>query len=350
MDSTHSPPFEIGNSAIQCTVIVLNWNGREHLSACLTSLRRQTFRDFKTLLVDNGSADGSVDWARSAFPEVALLPLDQNLGFAAGNNRAIQSCDTPWTALLNNDTEADPGWLHALMNAAASHPLADFFASQVRLFDSRDLLDSAGDGMPIAGASFKIGHLQPAELHSQSKYVFGASAAAAMYRTSLLRELDGFDEDFFCIYEDADLSFRAQLAGHRCLYVPQAIVYHKSNATLRRSPGKVVFYGQRNSEWLIWKSMPSRLLRKYRPLRIIYLAVSFAYFALRGYAATFVQAKRAAWKERKRLLEKRERLLSQQKVTDEYVDSLLERRWLRTRIAGKLNGLTQRRRDAKTQS
>ncbi len=349
MDSTHVRQSAI-RSQIRCTVVVLNWNGLEHLPVCLSSLRRQTFRDFKTLLVDNGSTDGSVEWARREFPEVTLLPLNENLGFAAGNNRAIERCETPWTALLNNDTEADPGWLQALMNAAASHPDVDFFASQVRLFDRRDLLDSAGDGMPIAGASFKIGHLQHAELHGKPKYVFGASAAAAMYRTSLLRELEGFDEDFFCIYEDADLSFRAQLAAHQCLYVPDAVVYHKSNATLGGDPGKVVFYGQRNSQWLIWKNMPPRLLRKYLPLRILYLIVSFAYFALGGYAATFLQAKRAAWKERRRILERRERVLRQKKVSDEYLDSLLERRWLRTRLAGKLNGLTQRRKGATAQS
>jgi GT2 family glycosyltransferase len=321
---------------VQCTVVVLNWNGLEHLRLCLGSLERQTFSGFRVLLVDNGSTDGSLQWARREFPDVGLLDLERNLGFAAANNRAIAVCDTPWIALLNNDTEADPGWLEALMDAAASHPDASFFASQVRLFDRRDLLDSAGDGMPVAGAAFKIGHLQSAAAYRESRYVFGASAAAALYRTALLRELGGFDEDFFYIYEDADLSFRAQLAGHRCLYVPEAVVYHKVNTSLLRSPAEAVFCGQRNADWLVWKNMPSTLLWKYFPLRVLYFLLSLAYFLIRvRRIGTFLRAKRAAWSGRRKIMNKRAEIQRQRKVSDRYVGSILEHRWLRTRLAGK---------------
>ncbi|MBI4456103.1 MAG: glycosyltransferase family 2 protein [Acidobacteria bacterium] len=320
---------------MQCTVVVLNWNGLEHLPTCLHSLRRQTFGDFKTLLVDNGSTDGSREWVRSEFPEISVLSLEENLGFAAANNRAIEACDTPWVALLNNDTETDPRWLQALMEAAGSHPGAAFFASQIRLFGERHLLDSAGDGLPIAGAAFKIGHLQPAQLYCQPRYVFGPSGAAALYRTDLLRKLGGFDEDFFCIYEDADLNLRAQLCGYRCFYVPAAVVYHKVNATLERDRKRMVFFGQRNSEWLIWKNFPASLLRKYLPSRILYLWVSAVYFASRAELGTFLCAKWAAWKGRDSIEGKRDQVQRQKVVTDEYLDSLLERRWLGTRLAGK---------------
>jgi len=321
---------------VQCTVVVLNWNGRQHLPTCLQSLRNQIFREFEIVLVDNGSTDGSPDWVRSAFPDIALLRLPQNLGFAAANNRALKSCRTPWVALLNNDTEADPHWLRILMEATDEHREADFFASEIRLFDRRDLLDSAGDGFPVAGAAFKIGHCQPAGRYDQPRFVFGASAAAALYRTSMLRKLGGFDEDFFFIYEDADLNLRAQLSGHRCLYVPGAIVYHKVNATLKRDPEAMVFYGQRNSEWLIWKNLPARLLLKYLPLRVLYFFVSLFYFTFRGRLLSFFKAKRAAWKGRTRMLTKRMEVQRLKCVSDEYIDSLLERRWLRTRFAGKL--------------
>lgn len=320
---------------MQCTVVVLNWNGREHLRNCLDSLRRQTFRDFLVLLADNGSTDGSPEWARREFPEIELLSLGSNLGFAAGNNRAIDRCATPWVALLNNDTEAEAAWLGSLMEAAARNPDASFFASQIRLFDRRDILDSAGDGLPTAGAAFKIGHLQPASRFGRARHVFGACAAAALYRTEMLRRLGGFDEDFFCIYEDADLNLRAQLAGYKCLYVPEAIVYHKVNATLSRRPDEAIFYGQRNAEWLIWKNIPATLLRRHILARIFYLAVSFLYFTVRGHGRTFLRAKWAAWRGREALLKKRRVIQRRQAVTDQYLDSLLERRWLRTRLAGK---------------
>ncbi|HEV8130839.1 MAG TPA: glycosyltransferase family 2 protein [Acidobacteriota bacterium] len=328
-----NPQPEILN---QITVVVLNWNGLAHLPCCLSSLRRQKFQRFKTMLVDNGSTDRSVDFVRREFPEVYPLALDVNLGFAAANNRAIEQCDTPWIALLNNDTEADPSWLEALMEAAAQHTETSFFASQIRLFDQRDRLDSAGDGLPIAGAAFKIGHHQPATCYGEVKPAFGASAAAALYRTSMLRDLGGFDEDFFYIYEDADLNLRAQLAGYRCMYVPKAVVYHKVNTTLRQAPKQAVFYGQRNSEWLLWKNMPSSLLWKYLPLRVLYFFLSFFYFAMKGHAATFLRAKWAAWKGRQKILEKRRNVQRQTKVSVAYLESLLERRWLRTRLAGKI--------------
>ena len=324
------------SGSAQCTVVIVNWNGEEHLQVCLDSLRRQTFRAFEVLLVDNGSTDGSVELVRSRFPEVALLCLDANLGFAAANNRAIARCRTPWVALLNNDTEADPGWLEALMSAAREHPEASFFASQVRLFDRRDQLDSAGDGLPVAGAAFKVGHRQEARLFGESRWVFGASAAAALYSTRLMQDLEGFDEDFYCIYEDADLNLRAQLAGHRCLYVPAAVVYHKVNSSLRRQPDQVVFLSQRNAEWLMLKNTPDSLLRRYRGQRIAYRLVSLLYFAMRGKLRPYLRAKRAARKERTRVLEKRSLIQGQRRVSDDYIESFMERRWLRTRLAGKI--------------
>jgi GT2 family glycosyltransferase len=321
---------------VHCTVVIVNWNGDDHLPVCLESLRQQTFRDFEVLVVDNGSTDGSVDLVRTRFPEVALLSLEENLGFAAANNRAIARCRTPWIALLNNDTEADSRWLEALLTAAHDHPEASFFASQIRLFDRRDLLDSAGDGLPIAGAPFKIGHRQEARLYSEPRPVFGASAAAALYSAPMLTDLGGLDEDFYCIYEDADLSLRAQLAGHRCLYIPQAVVYHKVNSSLRLRARLAVFLSQRNSEWFILKNTPAPLLRKYRAQRILYRAVSLLYFAARGRLWTFLQAKRAAWRDRRRVAEKRMAVEKQTRVSDDYIESLMDRRWLRTRLAGKL--------------
>lgn len=324
------------SGAAQCTVVIVNWNGEAHLPVCLESLRRQTCRDFQVLLVDNGSTDGSLDLVRRRFPEVSLLGLDENLGFAAANNRALSVCRTPWIALLNNDTEADPGWLQALMAAARDCPEASFFASQVRLFDRRDRLDSAGDGLPVAGAAFKVGHLQETWMYGEPRMVFGASAAAALYSARMMADLQGFDADFYCIYEDADLSLRAQLAGYRCLYVPDAVVYHKVSSSLGLRPEQAVFWSQRNAEWLMLKNIPDSLLRKYRRQRAAYRLTSFLFFAARGRLRPYLRAKRAARQGRRRILEKRTAIQARKKVSDGYIESLMERRWLRTRLAGKI--------------
>ena len=152
----------------------------------------------------------------------------------------------------------------------------------------------------------------------------------------MLRELGGFDEDFFCIYEDADLSLRAQLQGYCCLYVPDAVVYHKVNSTLRRDLRQAVFYSQRNAEWLVWKNLPSPLLWKYLPQRLAYWTVSLLYFACRGRLLVFLHAKRAAWTARGKVRAKRAAVQQRRKMSHQYINSLLEPKWLRTRLAGKI--------------
>jgi GT2 family glycosyltransferase len=115
------------------TVVIPNWNGERFLRLCLGSLRDQTFRTFETIVVDNGSVDGSITFVEENFPEVNVVPLGENLGIAAAFNAGIEASTAEYVVLLNNDTEQVPGWLKALMRAAEDHPEAGFFASKVEL-------------------------------------------------------------------------------------------------------------------------------------------------------------------------------------------------------------------------
>lgn len=311
------------------SVIVVNWNGRHLLDDCLASLGRQTFRDFECILVDNGSTDGSQDLVREKYPALRLIGLSQNHGFAGGNNVGIAAAQGELVTLLNNDAAAEPNWLEELDRALRENPRFSFVASRVVLADRPDTLDSAGDGMATVGAAFKIGHLQPAALFDQPVEVFGASAAASCYRRSMLDEIGVFDERFFCIYEDADLSFRARLRGHRCLYWPKAVVRHKLNATLGTRNRQAVFWGQRNLELVYYKNMPAELRAKYRWSRRMFQLVSAAYFLARGRMGTYWKAKKAA----RKLIEGLPALPASDVA--QQIGSLLEPRWLRTRLAGK---------------
>src|SRR5581483_38878 len=115
------------------SVIVVNWNGKSLLSDCLNSLRAQTFPDFEVIVVDNGSTDGSAQFVQAAFPEFKLIALDQNLGFAGGNNAGIRVAGGEWIALINNDATAEPGWLSALHRAVTADDRIGFAASRVVL-------------------------------------------------------------------------------------------------------------------------------------------------------------------------------------------------------------------------
>jgi GT2 family glycosyltransferase len=324
------------------SVIIVNWNGKQHLNDCLSSLRRQTFTDFEIVMVDNGSTDDSVAYVQSSFPEVEIISLPINTGFSVGNNRGIQAAQGDYIALLNNDTEVDPHWLEELYRALESSPQVGFCASKILLFDQREILDSAGDYYSCYGAAGKIGRLKPDQkLYNQAKEVFGASGAAAIYRRSMLEEVGLLDEDFFMIYEDVDLSFRAQLMGYSCLYVPTARVYHKVNVSLGFMSNKYIYYGHRNVEYVYLKNMPSPLLLEYLPIHILYTVLAFGFFAMKRKASIFIQSKVDAFKSLSTVWRKRQKIQKTRRVSNEYISSILEKDWMLPRIYEKFRSLSQ---------
>jgi GT2 family glycosyltransferase len=329
----------IGMGAGRLAVVVVNWNGSDMLADCLQSLRNQTLPRLKVVVVDNGSTDGSQKMVREQFQEMTLLALDHNLGFAGGNNRGIASCDTEFIALLNNDAIADPLWAECLL-AGASAPDVGIAASRVLIAAEPKYLDSAGDCMTVIGAPYKRGHRDLSDKYGSQTQVFGASGCAMLLRRKMLEEIGGFDEDFFLIYEDSDLCFRARLRGWRCVFVPEAIVYHKLNSSIGTLSRVHVYYGQRNFEFVYLKNMPSPLFWKYLPLRVLNLALACLYFAWRGQLMSFLKGKGDALSCLRRMLTKRRAIQAKRTVSVKELDSLLDRNWLRPRLTGKWEGLS----------
>lgn len=243
------------------SVVIPNWNGAHHLRVCLTALRRQTLPPFEVILVDNASHDESRRLVAEEFPEVRLLPLPANRRFAGACNVGIRAANpaAEAIALLNNDTEADTGWLEHVARCFAAHPDAGFVASKLRLFDRRDHLHSAGDFYSVRGVPGNRGVWQRDEGQFDVEYVFGACGAAAVYRRRMLDAIGLLDERFEFSCEDVDLSWRAQLAGYRCAFAHEAIVYHKVSAT----GGGVInsYYDGRNFIWLLAKDVPAEVIR-----------------------------------------------------------------------------------------
>jgi GT2 family glycosyltransferase len=206
-----------------------------------------------------------------------------------------------------------------------------FCASQIRRYDKRDMLDSAGDVFAINGSASKRGHLEPAARYTEPAEVFGACAAAALYRRSMLADIGLLDEDFFLIFEDVDLSFRAQNAGYRCAYVPTACVYHKTNASIGTYSHIYVYYGQRNLELTYLKNMPWPLLLKHLPAHLVYNLMALIFFATRGRLWSFLQAKGAVLRWLPATLRKRHEIQDRRRVSSKQIEALLERRWLSRR-------------------
>ncbi len=244
------------------TVIIPNWNGLRLLPTCLNALRQQTYRDFETIVVDNGSTDGSRELIAREYAEARVVALDSNRGFAPAVNAGIRAARGDVVVLLNNDTEADPHWLEEIARALNENPRAGMVACKLRLFDQRDHLHSAGDFYRVDGIPGNRGVWEEDRgQYDDARGVFGACGGAAAYRKAMLDEIGGFDEALGSYCEDVDLNWRARLAGYAVAYAPRAMVYHMVSAT---GGGAIAsFFVGRNFIWLLAKNYPAALWRKH---------------------------------------------------------------------------------------
>ena len=295
-------------SSPRVAVIVVNYNGGSIVERCVEALGEQTLAPHRVIVVDNASTDGSPDAIAARFPEVELVRLDENVGFAAANNLAARRADDcDWLALLNPDAFPEPRWLEELVRAADENPDYTFFASRLVRANAPEL-DGTGDVYHVSGMAWRRDEGEPATAVRAADEVFSACAAAALYRRDVFLAAGGFDASFFCYYEDTDLAFRLRLAGHRCLYVPDAIVRHVGFGSSGELSEFTIYHSHRNSVWTYARNMPSPLLWVYLPQHLLVNAVDVASAALRGRAAAAGRAKRDAVCGLPRVLAERRRL------------------------------------------
>ena len=307
-------------------VAIPNWNGERFLPACLNSLRAQSFGDFEVIVVDNGSTDGSLELLENRFPEVRVVSLGENRGVAAAFNAGVGASGADLVVLLNNDTEQDPGWLEALVRAVEDHPEAGFFASKLVDFHDRRVLDGAGDAVRLSGLPYRLGHGERDRGQFDSPgYVFSACAAAALYRREMLDEIGPFDEDFVSYCEDGDLSFRAHLAGYRCLYVPEAVVYHMGSASTGGKRSAVATrLGTRNSLDLLVKNLPLSAVPHVAPFFLAGQLARLLTAAATGTLGPHLEGLAGAWRHLPLMLRKRAEIQKAKKIPDDEVRRLLK--------------------------
>jgi GT2 family glycosyltransferase len=244
------------------SVAIANLNGGRFLAPCLQALQAQTRQADEIVVVDSASSDGSQELVAKSFPNVRLVQLGRRPGVAAAFNACIQHTAGDALALLNNDTETDPGWLAALENELLVQPRAGCFASKVLFMRDRVTINAVGDFYTPDGRPGNRGVWERDRgQYDQPEWVFGAMAAAALYRRAALLDVGPFDEGLGSYCEDVDWAFRAQLRGWRCRYVPGAVVYHHGSAT---GGGELASYScGRNFPLVFVKNMPPALFRRY---------------------------------------------------------------------------------------
>jgi GT2 family glycosyltransferase len=304
----------------ECSIVIVAWNCWEHLYRCLDALSAQTTPGFRVVIVDNGDAEDQQIERATGYLNVSYLKSPSNLGFAAGNNRGMELVyGVNWIILLNPDTLPAADWFQKMMEAAVRYPDFSVFGSRLLKADSPTVLDGEGDCYHVSGMAWRSGMgLSAMSKPNDPWEVFSPCAAAALYKSDALRQVGGFDEDFFCYMEDVDLGFRLRLAGYRCLTVPDAEVLHVGSATTGKRSPFYIYYGQRNLVWTYVKNMPGVLFWLFLPLHVALNIAGVLRYALSGQFRVVWRAKYDAihalpkiWKKRREIQKTRRASLTE---------------------------------------
>lgn len=248
----------------KAAIIIVNWNGKHLLKECLDSVFAQTYQNYDVYLVDNGSTDGSVDFAKENYPKVKLIQLKENTGFAKGNNigiaKALEDKQVEYIVCINNDTKTKKDFLEKLVACAQANPHVGSVAPKMKYFHEENLVDSVGILIHRDGGGLSRGNKEPDEgQYDQSEEIFGACGGAVLYKRKMLEDIkhgkdEFFDNVFFAYYEDLDLAWRARLAGWKSISCPWAVIYHVHSATgVSYSPFKA-FHVNRNRFFVVLKN------------------------------------------------------------------------------------------------
>ena len=261
----HSEPSHVQPPDPVISVVVVNWNRRELLRACLQSLEHQTHANYEVIVIDNGSEDGSGDLVEElavSFPvPLRLIRNPDNRGFCAANNQGFGASRSELVALLNNDAEAEPGWLEALEAAIRRATDVGMAASKILVWEDPRRIDKCGhliypDGQNRGRGTGQLDQGQ----FDRVEEVLWPDGCACLYRRAMLEDVGGFDEDFFAYADDAELGLRGRMAGWRCFYAPLAVVRHHRGATLGLGSSRRLTLIERNRVLLVVKLFPWNLI------------------------------------------------------------------------------------------
>ncbi|SFK79186.1 Glycosyltransferase, GT2 family [Nitrosomonas aestuarii] len=278
------------------SIIIVNYNSGDMLSRVMSALAVQTYSNYEVVVIDNHSMDNSWQAAEHTSFPCQLVRLEENIGFAAANNLAIADyIQGDWIFLLNPDAYPEPDCLMAVTRNITQMPEIDCFACTLINANLPMQLDGIGDTYHVSGLHWRHGHgSHHAIVPAQPVEVFSACAAAAFYRASTFRQLEGFDESYFAYSEDIDLGFRLRLAGGTCILLPDARVHHVGSAITGRSSDFSIYHGHRNLTWTFIKNMPMPLLFFLLPIHLAMTIYVGLMFALSGRFRPYARAKKDA--------------------------------------------------------
>lgn len=283
------------------TIVIPNYNGKHFLKPCLSSLQEQSMKEFYTLVVDNGSTDGSVELLEKEYPWVELIKREKNYGFCNAVNIGIKRAETPYVLLLNNDTQTEKDFVKELLKEIEKSPEIFSCSSKMLHFTYHDRMDDAGDMYCIVGWQFQRGVGRPEKVFQKTADVFSACAGAALYRKDVFEKIGYFDEGHFAYLEDMDIGYRARIYGYRNVFCPKAKVYHVGSGTTGSKYNEFkVKLSARNTVYLNYKNMPIvQLVINFVPLCAGYF-IKWIFFTKKGFGKTYLEGIKEGIQTRKK--------------------------------------------------
>lgn len=287
------------------TVAILNWNGSALLRKFLPSVLEHTPQDkAQILVIDNGSTDDSLRLLKLAFPEVKVLFLNDNLGFAGGYNRAMQSIESPFVCLLNSDVEVSDGWIESPLQRLLETPRLAAVQPKILSYKeptSFEYAGAAGGFLDKHGYPFCRGRLfgtleKDCHQYDQSTSIMWASGAALFIRKETFLEVGGFDPFFFSHMEEIDLAWRLHRAGYDLIFDPTSVVFHVGGATLSASNPQKTYYNYRNNLLMLYKNLPKERSEKLLKARARLDRLAAIALLLQGKWSHY-KAQRRAWRD-----------------------------------------------------
>ncbi len=257
------------------SVVILNWNGREHLIRCLRSFSRVTYQPLEIIVVDNNSSDDSAKIVQKKFPDVRLVRNKTNRGYSGGNNNGIRASRGKYIFILNNDTEVEKSFLEPLVKLMEVDSSIGCVQPKLVYGDEHSLLNAVGSYFTSSGFLYHYGYRKDARdpKYNTRLTIYSAKGAAMMLRRSAIDRVGTFDEDFFIYFEETDLCHKLWLAGYKVIYEPLSVVYHyeavDTHKQMRNSFIMYLSYRNRIASYLKNLSVPS-ILRLFPVLCLFY--------------------------------------------------------------------------------
>lgn len=322
------------------SLLILNYKGLEHVKELCQSLATQSLMNFEIVFVDNNSEDDSVEWVQSFLashhiPGVSLQS-GSNLGFAGGNNYGIPHCRGEWVFFLNNDTVVDEDFMESLQEYVQANSDYRVFGPLLYQYTQRDLIDTAGDGLYTSGPAYQTCHSKKAKsIPNRPFETVSVCGGAAIYHREVLDLIGFFDEDFWLIYEDIDLSYRAQNHGFKILMLPACRVYHKGGESIGKVSPMRYHFEMRNMHFVRIKNFPVLTLLRYYPQVFLQYCLVLGFALKRGQLVEFLHFKWQAWRRYPKMWQKRKAARGAQPLSFKQFDQLLKKGWFRSRLSQK---------------